>query len=325
MATARTVTPGQRLMLTLAGVACGFVEAVDGGGIVADVVEEKVGSSPGVTSKAVGSVAYEPLTVDVGFGLAHDVYDWIAATWSGMFTPKECSITTADAQLNAKWEQQCHNARLTGVTLGPVDATSKDVLRLSLEITAERVQDAPASGTVAAAAATVKPKQLLAAHFRLELDGVDCTGVRRIDPFTVQLQVVEDTTGTLREPGLVPAKLAFPNLAITLNDNAAAASWWSWATDFLVNGNSSSAKEKNGAIVFLAPDLKTELARVQLHGVGICGLRHGRRAANAEAVPTLIAELYCEAMTLQLGAPAPAPAQPVRKPGPEPRPIAPVR
>lgn len=314
MATARTAT-GAKLMFTLDGVACGFVDAVDGGGIEADLVEEKVGNQ---TRRAIGAFKYEPLTVDTDFTLAHAVYDWITATWSGTFARKSCSVTVADAQLNARSVERCQNALLTGVTLSALDAASKEPLRLTLAIAAETVQNATAGGKLAAAGTS--QKRSLASSFRLELDGVDCTGVRRIESFTVQVDLTEDRTGTAREPVWVPAKLEFPNLTITLADNPKADDWWTWADAFIVSGTNS--QEKNGAIVVLAPDLKTEVARVQLHGVGICGLRHSRRAANDASVPTLVAELYCEAMTLQVGAPAPLP---VHKPIADPHPVIPIR
>jgi phage tail-like protein len=310
MATARTFT-GQTLLLTLDGVVCGAVAAVDGGGIAASLVEVKEGGDTGPARKVIGSFDFEPLTVDVGLTLGHDLYDWIAATLSGTFARKDCSITAADAQLNAKSEQQCRNSLLTGVTFGAFDAASKDAVRLSLTIEPETVQDVPASGKAAPVGAAPKQKQALASNFRLELDGVDCTGVRRIDPFAVQLQVADK----------VAARVDFPNLRVTLADNAAAASWRAWATDFIVDGDRTAGREKSGAIVLLAPDLKTELGRVQLHGVGICGLQRSKRSADADAIPTLVADLFCQGMTVAIGAPAPVPAPPAPAPAPPKKPV----
>jgi hypothetical protein len=317
MATARTFT-GQTFLLTLEDVVCGTADTVDGGGITADVVEEKAGG------KHIGSAAYEPLTVETGLALSHDVYDWIAASWSGNVVRKNGSITTADAQANAKSEQRWQNALPTAVTFDAFDAASKEPVRLTLAITAERVQDLPATGKTPLTGGTPKQKQALASSFRLELDGVDCTHVRRIDSFTVQVEVVEDPNGTTREPLKLMTHVDFPNLSVTLADDATAASWRTWVDDFIVNGDNAAAKEKSGALVLLAPDLKTELARIELHGVGICRLARSKRSAGADAIPTLVAELYCQGMTLQVGTPAPAPAPPTPAPAPTPHKLDPT-
>ena len=74
-----------------------------------------------------------------------------------------------------------------------------------------------------------------------------------------------------------------------------------WFEDFVVKGNNGDANEKSGALLFLAPDLKAELARITLHNLGIFALRRDRQGAGTDAIQRVTAELYCERMELAVG------------------------
>jgi phage tail-like protein len=304
MATARTYT-AEHFAFTLDGVACGFVEALDGGDISADVVETATGNSVFV-AKHIGAPKYEDFVAQIGLSMAQPLYDWIEATLSANVVRKNGSFTTADANLNAKTEQQFSNAIVTEVGFPALDAAAKDAAHLTVKLAPELTRSAKASGKLPPAAAA-KAKAWTRANFRLELDGLDCSHVKRIDAFAVQLTSTGDAVGDARDLLREPGRIDFPNLSVTIADGPTAASWRAWFEDFVVNGNNTSAQEKSGAIVYLAPDLKTELGRVLLHGVGIFALRRN----------PLTAGLYCQRMELVVGKKAPAkpaiakPTQPV--------------
>ena len=99
-------------MLTLDGVACGFVRSVGGGDTVADVVEVPVAGSL-FPRKHVGSPGIEDFVVEIGFGMSSAVYDWIAASWTSSFLRKDGSIVEADATLKPRSERQFFHALLT--------------------------------------------------------------------------------------------------------------------------------------------------------------------------------------------------------------------
>ena len=314
MATARTFTAGN-FALALDGVACGFVESVDGGDISADVLETAVDNSFFAT-KRIGQPKYEDFVLQIGLSMAQPVYDWIAATLKGNFLRKDGSLTTADANFNATAQSQFSRALVREVEFPALDAGSKNAAHLTITFSPELTKSAKGSGKVPAAGA--KAKAFIGSNFRLELDGVDCSYVRRIDALTVQVQTSADAVGDKRDLGGQPARVEVSNLHVTIADGPSAASWQAWFDDFVINGNSDASKEKSGAIVYLGPDMKTELGRIALQNVGICALRHPQRTPNSDQVSTLVAELYCERVELQVGKPAPAPqpqpVQPVEQP-----------
>lgn len=307
MATARTIT-ADKFTLTLDGVSCGFVDTIQGGDIFAEVVDYRSGGTL-FAKKILGRSKYEPFNVQVGFGMARPVYDWIAASWTGNFQRKEGAITTVDANLNAAAQSEFSRALISAVTMPALDAASKDAARITLTFTPELTRFAKASGKVPAG--TARAKRVTAANFRLELDAVVCSNVRKIEAFTVLIPLVTVSVGGARDVHEEATQVEFPNLSVTIVDGPAAASWQTWFEQAVINGQAGTGG-KNGAIVYLAADMKTEVARVALHNVGICALRRHQHRSGSEGARTLVAELYCERMELQVG--QPAPTKPVGKP-----------
>jgi hypothetical protein len=90
----------------------------------------------------------------------------------------------------------------------------------------------------------------------------------------------------------------FPDLRISLAEGSAQ-TWIAWHDSFVVGGENADGAEKTGRIVLLAPNLKDALGEVRLFGLGIHRLAAPKREGG-EAIPRLVAELYCERMELDL-------------------------
>ena len=324
MAGTRSFAAGN-FALNLDGVPCGFVKSADGGDAYADVVTITDGASL-LTRKTIGNVKYDDIDLSIGFGLAQDVYDWIAATWKRDYSRKDGSIVATDLNGNAKSERQFFTALISEVTFPALDARSKNAGFLGLKFAPEHTRDQKAGGKVALTKATAQ-KPFLAQNFRLELGTLPCDKVMKIESFTVTQEITVDAVGDGRDVVEEPGKIEFPNLQVTMAA-AGAAPWVTWFEDFVINGKNTADQELSGAIVFLAQDKKTELGRVNLFNVGIFRLRNVNPSVEQGA--RYEAHLYCERMELQVGKPKPAPAPVVEKPLPVgvlkpvlPRPVAP--
>jgi hypothetical protein len=290
-------TAAGTLSLTLDGTPVGFVKSALGGEPVAEVIEQTAADS-GFSKKHIGPPTYEPIQLRVGLGLAKELYDWIADSWNMTHDRKDGAIVTADANLGAKSQRQFFDALITETTFPALDGASKDAAFLTLKFAPEHTRVTKASGKVTAPTQNLQ-KQFVASNFRLELAGLDTTKVSRIESFTVRQNLSTFREGTARDTSLVPGRIEFPNLSVTLAE-ASAQTWLDWFEDFVVRGNNGDGKEKEGRIVFLAADRKTEIASVSLHNVGIFALRQVPQAG--EQVARLRAELYCERMQFQFGA-----------------------
>jgi hypothetical protein len=225
--------------------------------------------------------------------------DWIAQTWKGTLATRSGSILVADHAGTVVGQRDFANGLISETTVPELDGSSKAAGLLTVKIAPERiVMPAGAKGT-SNPQSSLKRKAWLASNFRFEMDGLDASRVAHIASFTVRQEIGQDAIGTSREPTKHPARLVFPDLQISLAESGAK-TWMDWYQDFVVNGNHNDDKERNGAIVFLGPDLRAELGRISLSNCGILRLAPDKVEAGFDKVRRLTANLYCERMELEV-------------------------
>ncbi len=296
---ARTAV-AERYALTLDGAQIGFLQSVEGGNATAEVVSEAAGPSYFV-KKHLGPLKYEDFVAQIDLSQGKPVYDWISAMWTMNYQRKNGSVVTLDARNQATSQQDFFNVLLTETTIPALDASSHDDGYLTIKFAPEYTRSVKPSGKVAAPAKGSVQKRWLVSNFRLEIDGLDCSRVSKIDSFTIKQKAVTDDIGDARDYQREPGKLEFPNLKISLAE-IAAKSWIDWHEDFVIKGNNADAQEKSGALVFLAPNLGVELARIRFFNLGIFKLTPDKAEAGSEQIRRYTAELYCERMEFQYGA-----------------------
>jgi hypothetical protein len=255
-----------------------LLAGADGAEIFAQVVEDAPGPAPYV-KKHPGQLEFEDITVDVGFAMSDALFDWIADGWAAKDQPKDGALLAAGYDFSIKTERKFTAARIAATTVPALDATSKTQSPLSVRLTPKSIALLPGAGKLQLK--SLRQRLWQASHFKLEIEGLDCSKVSRIESFTV--------------PGAVGGKVTFPTLAVTLS-MASASTWTSWFQDFLIAGNNGDAAEKSGKITFLLPDLKTPLAHIELHGLGIVSLE--TTPGGPKQIAHLTAGLYCEQMSL---------------------------
>ncbi|MBI4280327.1 MAG: phage tail protein [Armatimonadetes bacterium] len=280
--------------LTLDGVKCGFVKSVDGGAVSAEVIKEHVGPR-GFVNKHIGQPKYEEFAIAIGFSMAKAVYGWIADSWAMNYRRKSGAIVAADYQSEAKRQWEFLNALITETTIPACDGASREPAHLTVKFAPEYIKQKSASGKVADAGKKGQQKMWLPSNFRLEIAGLDCSKVSKIDAFTVKQAIATDDIGGERGVAKEPGGVEFPNLRITLSE-AGAQSWMDWCEDFVIKGRNDESREKSGTLTLLAPDARTELARVTFRSVGIFKLAREKVEANADQIQRLVADLYCERM-----------------------------
>lgn len=281
--------------MTLDGVKLGFLRRVSGGSMTAQVVNEAVGPDYFI-HKHIGAPKYEDFVVDIGLGLAKPIYDWIAASWKGNYQRKDGSIAAADFNNEVKSQREFKQALVTETTIPAMDGAAKEPAYLTVKFAPEYARNAKASGKVDGGAYSKgTQKMFLPSNFRLELDGLDCTRVSKIDSFTVKQSTSEDPIGEVRDMAREPGKLEFPNLRVTLSQ-VSAQTWYEWFESFVVKGENDETKEKSGKLVFLSANRQKELASVKLFNCGIFKLTESDGAAHADQIKRVTAELYCERM-----------------------------
>jgi hypothetical protein len=282
-------------MFVLQGVPCGFIKSMEGGGISAEKIEEKKGPDYFV-SKHIGNVKYEDFTLNIGFSMTKAVYNWIENSWKSDYMRKDGSIVAADFNLNAKSEREFFHALITEVGVPACDGSSKDPAYMTLKFSPEYTRYKAASGKVKAETLDSKNQKMwLPSNFRLEIAGLDCTKVSKVDGITVKQTAITDDIGDARDYQKEPGKMEFPDLKVTFSE-VTAQPWIDYFNDFVIKGNCTEDKEKSGALVFLSSNRETELARINFFNCGIFKLSHDKAEANDDKVKRMTAEFYCERM-----------------------------
>jgi hypothetical protein len=259
--------------------------------VYADVISE---SGPqAFAKKHLGPARYESFALPVGLVMSKQLFEWLAASWGPQPPEKDGAVLALDHQWAVKKQAGFASSLVTETSLPALDAASKELGRLTIRVQPASIVLEPGVGKVSLLA--VKQKLWRVANFRLEIDGLDCTHVSRIEPFTVrrEVTVVDDGTGHI---DLLPGRIEFPNLQVTLSE-AFADTWYDWHEQFVVEGHSGEGFERSGTLSFLSVDLTAELTTIELHHLGIVRLT-AAEDQPATQIARLTAELYCEEMVL---------------------------
>ena len=300
--------------LTLGGTKCGFLKTVEGGAISAEVINEPAGPDHFV-KKHIGQPKYQEFTLRVGFGMDPSVYEWIAQSWKLNYQRKDGSVVAMDYSLTPKSERQFMQALLTETTIPAMDGSSKEPAYLTVKFAPEIIRDAAPTGqkTDYAQYGKTEQKMFLPCNFKLEIDGIDCSKVTKVDSFTVKQTAVTDDIGEAHDYLKEPGKLEFPTLKILVPETAAQG-FVEWHKSFVIEGNNDETREKSGMLTLLSPNLQSALLRIKFFNLGIFKIQPAKAEANADAIRQVEVELYVERMELLSGGKAgeTAPAAPVR-------------
>jgi hypothetical protein len=194
------------------------------------------------------------------------------------------------------FERQFVNALLTETTIPALDAASKEPAYLTVKFAPEYTRTSKPEGKGDYGKyGKNEQKVFLPANFKLEIPGLDCSKVNKIESFTVRQTAVTDDIGDARDYTREPGKMEFPNLKITLAESTAQ-SWLAWHEDFVVKGNNDETCEKNGTLTLFGRNLKDVLAQIKLYNLGIFLVQPDKSEANAEQTKRVQVELYVERM-----------------------------
>jgi len=279
-ATTRNFARGP-VVLELGGTQQALLKSADGGDTIAQVITYRSGSEP-VAHKQIGNVKYEDFALLTNFDIELPYAQWIVDMPNFQATRKNGAVVVGDFNFAVRSRREFQQALISEITIPMLDASSKDLGYFTIGVTPEHASDGSLKGSISKKSQNVQ-KRWQIQNFRLEIDGLDCTRVNKIDSFTIKQKIVENRLGESRDVGIVAESVEFPDLAVQFGATSLP-SWQKWFDDFVVKGNSSDSDEKSGRIVFLAPDLKTELGVLQFHHVGIYALDPDNEPDSAGAL-----------------------------------------
>ena len=276
------------------------LRSVEGGSIigeVAEVVEQRL--RPGLLiKKHLSAISYEPFTMEIGMNMSKGFADWIEASFEGGAASENGAVIAANSNLQSLSEREFRDALISEVTFPTLDASSKDPAFFIVKLEPGRINYQRSAGDLTFDS-TSRSKKWLASNFRVEIGDLPTSKVSKIDSFTWKQRIVSDEVGAFRDATLQSTNIEVPNITLTISI-ADIRPWLEWHRDFIIEGRASESDELTGAITFLGPDLKEELAVIELSNVGIVKLSLDQADANIESRARFTVELYVEGMSFEL-------------------------
>lgn len=292
----RSYTAG-RFALDLDGMIAGYVKSVSGGNIKGEVAVHQLGPE-NIQKKHIATISHEPFTVEVGMGMSEAFYSWIKASFDKGFVTRSGELIAANFDYEAQSAREFVEAYISEVTIPALDGSSKEPAYMTVKFDPERIRYSKRSGEKLKGKIGSATKKWLCSNWRFELGSLPTSRVAKIDSFTWKQAVIKDEVGQFREPTKHPAKVEVPNLKLTIS-MADIEPWRMWHQSFIIDGKCAEEDELTGSITFLGPDLKEELAEIQLDHVGLISLQQAKQEANKEEVARFEVELYVEQMNFE--------------------------
>jgi hypothetical protein len=297
-------------LLELSGAFAGQLLSVEGGDAASDVIKEKLGSDS-VVRKHLAGVRYTEIELECDAGMERTFFDWIRDTLSRKFTRKSGAISFPDLSDQAHSRVEFSDALLTGVSFPALNAESKDTVTMTVKLTPEFTRREKGSGPPKSPPVGPKGRAgWTAANFRLQIDGLDCRHVSKIEPL-IFTTVVAEKVGELRDYEREPFQLDVSDLVVTLPESEAA-SFYAWHDEFVIKGMNGPQYEKNGTLEFLSPNQKDALLTLQLKNLGIFRLESVKPSASVR-IGRVRASMYCEEITVGLDGIAPPASSPTKQ------------
>ncbi len=283
-----------KFSLELDGAPVGWLSSVEGGGASAEITDVAFGS---VVNKHVALPKYDDFIIETGPGGSTPLQEWLEGFVGGLAPRKDGSIVVADFNLRERQRADFGEALITELSFPSLDAASKDPGLITVKITPYISRFKKGSGATVKAPTKAQQKLWLPSNFRLDIPGLECKRVSKIDAFTIKqsLHDVGDVRDYLKEPG----KIEYPNLKLRI-PQIDLDSWLAWYESFLVNGESTDQNEKSGTLTLLGANLQSEVGRIELKNIGLARLTPFVGKDQSDAVAYFEVELYVESMTLDL-------------------------
>jgi len=293
----RTYTGG-RFALDIAGYNVAYLKKFSGLAMEADIAANDLGPD-NMQKKHVTNFKWTGGKATVGIGMGRGMYEWIEQSFKKGHQTKDGQFTAADFDYKAQSKIEFFKALITGVTVPKLSGDSKDAAYFDVEFEPERVKWSKGGGEVINGKLGSAQKQWMCSNFKVEIGALPCTRIASVDSFTWKCAIAPDQLGGFNEPTKHPAKVTVPDIKLSISyaDHQA---WADWAYSWFISGKRHEKDELQGSIVFLAPDLSTELGRINLQQLGIKKFSDDDNEANSEKIKRFNVELYCEGMEFKM-------------------------
>lgn len=275
------------------------LRAVEGGNAIADVLAE-AGPPELPIAKRLGATNYEDIVLKVPLGVAPTFAAWISESLAKGPTTRSGAIVYSDFNRIERKRLAFSNAIISEIALPTCEASVKAPPQMTVRLTPEatRLQGGSGKSTQGAIGTATK----IASNFRLNIQGLESAApfVSKIEGMGVKRMTQTGVVGQMKFKQLQSAALDVQPIRIYLPENQAAP-FYSWFESFVIKGGGATGEgERQGLLEWLAGDLTTVLASVQLQNLGIFHYAPEPYTSNIENTARVLVELYCERLSVSL-------------------------
>lgn len=236
--------------LILGGVDAGPITAFDKGGCYAELITTASSDPRAQPVKRLGRVRNESLQLALGLTNPAQVYEWIRLSWSGQAARKSGQLLVRDATRVSPLSREFANALVAETTIPSMDKEGRDAVWLSFKVRPEAIQFI--TGQMEPnVAPPVRKGSLVQGDFVFEITGMDCSGVTKVEEFSVTLETVESPDPEGARVELRPGRVVFPNIRLTVLE-AGAQPFIDWHQAAVVRADNGSAQRKQGKFILLS-------------------------------------------------------------------------
>ena len=281
----RSFPPGN-FLVEIAGASAGYARNLQGGGVIADVITEKVGADH-IVHKHVGGVRFEDIVLTCDAGLSKAFYDWVDQTFqSKSYVRRDGAVVVVEAGREIS-RLEWKSGLITWAEFPALDASSRDLVAMTIKISPEFTRTAKGSGSPPT---TPARKGWLGSSFLLRIDGLEdaCRHVSRVEPIAIGWGFKTHAVGQYRDVDLEPTGHAeLGNLVVTLPESRAQG-FQDWFEDFVIKGNSGQSREKHGT-------LESGSFSLEFGNLGVSAITRPSGQPGAMIRKTRV-EMYCESV-----------------------------
>jgi hypothetical protein len=280
-----------KLALQLGDSPPSLLRSVEGGDATADVIERK--SEECFRQKMLGDKRYAEIALACGTGLSRDFYEWIAGSFDNCLErpARSGAIINADYTYNEFSRLTFHEALITEFGMPATEGGSKESAYMTLKFAPASTERKKGDAKLTLCGGTKAQKQWLSANFRLNIDGLDCKKVTKVEAITVKWATGKGIRNEIS------------NLVVSMAEGTVQDSGFRrWYEDFVVQGNNTVENEKGGFLEYLSPSLKEAYFTLKFRGLGIFKLAPDKVDAGSEALLRVTAEMYCNGLEFDFGA-----------------------
>lgn len=272
----------------------------EGGTLRGEVVEHANGTSK-VTDKTLVAVRPESLILEMGLlsekGFGESVRQFLQV--NGTYV--NGSVQSCDA-MSAQMTQtlEFKDALINLVRFPELTAAGKTPGTLTVGLSPSITTVRYGGGSQKCQADPNKRKPWMLSNFAVDLDGTRLNAVSKVSAFEVTQGISESSVGRDRRGDRQIGKFSVGDLTLFVGQQSLEP-LNKWYEEFVVRGNNGNAQEKTITLTYLGQDLKEELARVKLSGVGIKALSRDFSADTNDRIVRYKAEFYVETAEVSWG------------------------